>query len=163
MIVLGIDPGFDRLGLAIIKKNQTKEEVLFSACFQTNKKDDFPTRLLHVAEKVIETINHWRPEVIALETILFSKNQKTALQVAEVRGVLLYLAKKHNLIVAEYNPLQIKQTICGFGGADKKQIIDMVQKLVSLPTKKTTDDEYDAVAIGLTHIAHHKFINKPIF
>lgn len=157
MIILGIDPGYDRLGLAVIKKDNPKEKILFSTCVQTAKKDAFIKRLNQVVESTNKIIDKWQPQVMVLETILFSKNQKTALQIAEVRGALLYLASLKNLPVAEYNPLQVKQTICGFGGSDKKQITEMVKKLIEIKTIKTTDDEYDAIAIALTHSAHSHF------
>lgn len=152
MRILGIDPGFERLGIAILEKsgNNRKEKVIFSECFETKKELPHSQRLLLIGEKIKETIKKYKPDQIAVETLLWSKNKKTALQVAEARGVILFESARSNIILREFNPNQIKLAVTGYGKSDKKQIINMVEKLVELKSRKRHDDEYDAIAIALT-------------
>lgn len=151
-IILGIDPGYGRLGIAIIKKKAGKETLLHSECFETDSKLLHFKRLLLLGEKINEIINEYRPNQVAIETLLWSKNKKTALQVAEARGVIIFQASKHNILLREFNPNQVKLAITGYGKSDKKQIICMVEKLLKISKQKTkkSDDEYDAIAIALT-------------
>lgn len=150
-IILGIDPGYGRIGLAIIKKTRTGEELLHSECFETNIDISHPNRLLLISERVGQIIKKYNPEKAAIETLLWSKNKKTALQVAEARGTILSELAKHNLLICEYNPNQIKVAVTGYGKSDKKQIINMIPKLIKMELKtKRLDDEYDAIAVALT-------------
>lgn len=147
MKTIAIDPGYDRLGIAIF----LGETLVTSECF-IPQKTDHEYRLRQVGEKIREYINLHAPKFLAIETLFFSTNQKTALKVAEVRGVILYEAAQNNLVVFEYHPNEIKLAVTGHGASDKKQVTSMVQLL----TKKidaTYDDEYDAIAVGLTHNA----------
>lgn len=148
--ILGIDPGFGRLGLAIIEKLAGNQKLIHSECFETNSKESHPNRLLLLAEKILETIKKYHPDEMAVETLLFSKNQKTALQVAEARGVILLEAARSKVPVREFNPNQVKLAVTGYGKSDKKQIISMVGKLLKMEPKKRHDDEFDAIAIALT-------------
>jgi crossover junction endodeoxyribonuclease RuvC len=151
--VLGIDPGYERLGVAIIDKSSGQEVVLESACFKTSAKLPFPERLRTLGENLEQLIVKWQPAVLALEKLFFTSNQKTAIQVAEVRGMIIYLAASHGLKLVEYTPLEIKMCLTGYGRADKKQLTDMVGRLVKLPPRFRHDDEFDAVAVGLTYLA----------
>jgi crossover junction endodeoxyribonuclease RuvC len=148
--ILGIDPGYGRLGIAIIESASQNQRLIYSECFETNTKLPHPDRLLALNQKLNEVISEYQPQKIALETLLWSKNKKTALQVAEARGVILLTAKINNLRIYEYNPNQIKLAITGYGKSDKTQIIAMVKKLIKIDNKKRLDDEYDAIAIALT-------------
>lgn len=155
--ILGIDPGYGRVGLAIIEKTARGEKLLYSECFETDNKLPHPKRLLLIKEKVGEMIEKYKPQRIAVETLLWSKNKKTALQVAEARGVILSEAAEHNIFISEFNPNQIKLAITGYGKSDKKQIIAMIDRLIKIePLKnkqKRLDDEYDAIACALTCLA----------
>lgn len=155
--ILGIDPGFDRLGVCIIEKSKNKEVLLYSTCIVTNKKDDFAKRLSHIAQELLVILDTYHPHELAIETIFFTTNQKTAIAVAEVRGVCLYLSYNQGLVISEYSPPQIKLAIAGHGQANKKDIAHMVPKILghTLNTK-LLDDEIDAIAIALTHSAHRK-------
>ncbi len=153
MIILGIDPGYDRLGLAVIKQTAGKLELLYSDCFITNKKDAFSDRLLSVGNEIEKVLLDWQPNILAVEKLYFTTNQKTAMAVAEARGVITYLGAKHGLSLAEYTPREIKTCITGYGSADKKQIIEMIPKLIKLDKLIKYDDEYDAIGIALTHLA----------
>lgn len=159
MRILGIDPGYDRVGIAVIEKlPKQKEVLLYSECLQTSSKDDFYTRLGQVGVKIAETIEKYSPDSLAIETLFITKNQKTAMRVSEARGVIMYEAIRKNITVFEYNPLQIKIAVTGHGGSDKAQVMKMIPLLVKMNPKKTQDDEYDAVAVALTCLAHERII-----
>jgi crossover junction endodeoxyribonuclease RuvC len=155
MRILGIDPGFERLGIAVLEKDKTdrKERVLYSECFKTSAKLEFPERLKLLGQKVKEVIKEYTPEVLAIETLFLSNNQKTAMNVAEARGVVLYEGAQAGLEIFEATPPQIKLAVTGSGSADKAQIIKMVHMLVKLESVKNSDDELDAIAIALTAFA----------
>ena len=156
MRVLAVDPGYDRLGIAVLEKEKDAETLLFSDCIQTNKEDPFSTRLRAVAEAFEKTIIEYTPDVFASEALFFAKNQKTAIDVASARGTFMYIAGKHNLPVHEYTPLQIKIAVTGYGRSDKSQVTDMVTRLIKIEKKIKLDDEYDAIAVGLTCLAVEK-------
>lgn len=163
MKVLAIDPGFERLGIAVIEKERGgKEILLYSSCFTTSAKTPFEERLFLIGQEVRRVIKVWQPESLAIETLFFTTNQKTAMRVAEARGVILYEAKTSGLAIKEFTPLQVKIAITGYGRAEKKQIALMVKKLLVFKDKKTTDDEFDAVAVGLTFFAHHRYPHPPL-
>lgn len=153
MRVLGIDPGFERLGIAILEKEKNQKEVLlFSSCFKTNKNIPYHERLRLIGNHIKETIEQFTPDTLAIETLFLSSNQKTVMAVAETRGIILYESMLAGLHIKEFSPPQIKLTVCGNGKADKKAIQKMLPLLVKIPPKKMIDDEYDAIAIGLTGI-----------
>ncbi len=154
--ILAIDPGYERLGLAILEKRNEGEFCIFSETFQTSAKLDFKDRLFQIGKRVEFLLDSYGIEVLVLEDLFFNTNQKTALKVSEVRGVLIYLALNRNIKVFEYTPLQIKTAITGYGRADKKQILFMLKRLVKIEKDIKYDDEYDAIAIGLTFFAYNK-------
>lgn len=153
MKVLGIDPGYERLGVAIVEKEKGKETLLFSTCFRSNPKLPHQKRLAELAENVEVVIAEWQPHSAAFEDLFFNTNQKTALNVAEVVGVLRFLANKANMKVYEYTPSQVKVAVSGYGRANKEQVMSMVKKLLKIEKKEMLDDEFDAIAIALTHLA----------
>jgi len=162
MKILGIDPGYERLGVAILEKTNSakKERVVFSECFKTSTKLEFTERLFLIGEKIREIIKKYKPKILAIETLFLNTNQKTAMRVSEVRGVVLYEARRAGLEIFEASPPQIKNSITGYGHADKTQIIKMVKMLVDFTDKddkkQESDDELDAIAIALTAFAHQK-------
>ncbi|MFA5830303.1 MAG: crossover junction endodeoxyribonuclease RuvC [Candidatus Paceibacterota bacterium] len=168
MRVLGIDPGYERLGIAIVEKRENKDFLVYSECFQTMKEMPFHERLLQLGEKVGDIINAYQPTVLAIETLMFNTNQKTAMNVAEARGVILFQAIKNRLEIFEFTPLQIKIAITGYGRSDKNQITEMVKRLIKMPfaadfgaekkKKPIKDDEYDAIACALTCVASYNTI-----
>lgn len=157
MKILGIDPGYERLGIAIIEKapekNNNKETLLFSECFKTHKDTPFVDRLAEIGNEIESVIKKHKPEYLAIENLFFNTNQKTAMRVAEVRGTLLYIAKKAGLEIYEYTPLQIKSAVAGNGRGSKKDVINMLHKLISVDKKIQHDDEYDAIAVAITCFA----------
>ncbi len=164
MKILGIDPGYERLGIAIVEKNigDRKERVVFSECFKTPAKMEFSERLALLGVEVKRIITKYSPDSVAIETLFFETNQKTAMRVAEARGVIVYEVACAKIPIFEATPLQIKMATTGYGKADKAQIIKMVKMLVTLPAGKTrhggqaSDDELDAIAIALTGFAYMK-------
>lgn len=157
MTILAIDPGFGRCGVAVLEGGGSKATLHYSACIETDAKMLFSDRLLFVADEVVRLIETHKPDTIAIEELYFTNNAKTALHVAEVRGMLMYLAVSKNIPLVEYNPLAIKIAITGYGRATKEQVTKMVEKLVTIPTKKMLDDEYDAIALGLTALASAQY------
>ena len=154
MIILGIDPGFERLGIAILEKEKNqKEHVVFSECFKTSAKLEFPERLQLIGEQVEKIIKKYKPDVLAIETLFLTTNHKTVMNVAEARGVVIYEAKKAGLKIFEASPPQIKIATTGYGKADKEQVMRMVKLLVDIDKSKKSDDELDAIAIALTGFA----------
>ena len=154
MKIIAIDPGYERVGIAIVEKGKDgKEMMLFSECFKTSAKLALSERLALIGMKIAETIQTYAPERMAIESLFFTSNQKTAIAVAEARGVILYEGARAGLRIHEYTPMQIKVAVTGHGKADKQQVMFMTEKLVSLVKKVTSDDEMDAIAIGLTCLA----------
>lgn len=157
MKVLAYDPGYERLGVALLEKKDNKETLLYSACLQTEKEKDIHERIFALGERVEELITTHAPDAVALEKLFFNKNQKTAIAVAEMRGVLLYLGEKHGCLVREYTPQEIKVAVTGYGKSDKEQVIAMVKQLLPHAPQKALDDEYDAIAVGLTFLAIERY------
>lgn len=161
MITISIDPGYERIGIAVIKKDpKTKEELLFSECFKTNPKEKLHKRIYAVGEEIERIIQNYKPERFAIENVFHTNNTKTVLGVEQARGAFLFIAQKHNLSVSEYTPLQIKTAVTGYGRATKDQVYNMVCRLISLPPEVKQDDEIDAIAIGLTDLAFSKISTK---
>jgi crossover junction endodeoxyribonuclease RuvC len=153
MRIIAVDPGYDRLGIAILEKKD-KEKVIFSECFETSKNDLFENRLFAVGTRFLDLIEMYKPDAVVIEGLFFSKNAKTALKVSEVRGVLIFQAVKSELKVYEFTPNQIKTAVTGYGLAKKNDVYFMVSKILkddSLINKR--DDEIDAIAVGLTYFA----------
>lgn len=164
MKVLSIDPGFERVGIAIIEKTHLqKDKLVYSLCFKTSAKISFPERLKNIGIEIEKIIKKYKPEVLAIEKLYFTTNQKTAMGVAEARGMILYIASKNNLAVCEYTPPQIKLAVTGYGKASKEMIMSMVPKLIDIKDIIKSDDELDAIAIGLTCLACEKLIFKGDF
>jgi len=149
MRILGIDPGYDRIGVAVITEENRKEHVLFSSCIETNRKESFANRLLFLAQQIEVILETWKPDLLAIETLFFQNNKTTAMRVSEARGVIIYLATKAGLGIQEINPGTIKNTMTGNGRASKQEVIKMVQLTTGVRSAKH-DDEYDAIAVGIT-------------
>lgn len=158
MIILGIDPGYERVGIAILQKEKgaKKETILYSNCFKTSAKLNLPERLLLIGKELEDVIKKWKPEKLSIEKLYFEKNQKTAMGVSEARGAIIYVCKSFGLEILEYTPLQIKNAVTGYGKATKQAVYDMVSKLVELPKGIKQDDEIDAIAVAITGFAHEK-------
>lgn len=156
MRILSIDPGVERVGIAILEKKEGKEHLVHSECFKTSSRLPHNERLTLIGTRVEELIQEHNPKSLAIEKLFFEKNTTTAMAVSEAKGVIVYEASKKGLVVFEYTPLQIKVAITGYGKSDKKAIMDMVPRIIQVPSRTMIDDEVDAIAIGLTCFAHEK-------
>ena len=169
MKIIAVDPGYDRVGLAILEKSfepgqPGREEWLYSQTFQTQKDLDINQRLFAVGERVSDLCREYEVEYLALEKLFFNSNQKTAMHVAEARGVIIYAAQQAGAQIQEFTPLQIKVAVTGHGRSDKQAVIGMTKRLIHIPEtphqstkrEKRLDDEYDAIACGLTFFAHFR-------
>jgi crossover junction endodeoxyribonuclease RuvC len=156
MRILAIDPGYEKIGVAILEKNLGKEVLLFSECFNTLRTESSDERLCALGKEVERVIEEYSPKCLAIEKLFFENNQKTAMRVAEARGVIIYEASRAGLSVTEFTPLQAKVAITGYGRGTKDQMKFMVEKLVHIGKKIKEDDEYDAIALGLTYFAYEK-------
>ena len=143
---VAVDPGYDRLGIAVFEGTT----LIHSECF-TPPKGAFPERLLALYRHLGALFKKHKPDTLAIETLFFTKNQKTAMKVAEARGVVQMAAEESGVAVHEYSPQSVKIAVTGSGNADKEGVIRMVERLVTLPKAKRHDDEYDAIALGIAH------------
>ena len=160
MIIIGIDPGYERLGIAVLEKSiatGNKECLLFSECFKTSTKLKFEERLQKVGNEIKKIIKKYKPEILAIETLFLNTNHKTVMHVAEVRGVIIYEGMGAGLKVFEASPPQIKIATTGYGRANKEQMMKMIKILIKVDKKIKSDDELDAMAIALTAFTHMRF------
>ena len=148
MKILGIDPGFDRLGWAIIEHDL---KIIDFGIIETSRDSEIDERLLEIHKKIKNIINTFEPECIAIERLFFAKNTKTAIDVAKCIGVILLTTKLSGLQFHEYSPSQVKQAITGYGRATKKQIQNMIMKILKISELPKPDDAADALAIAACH------------
>jgi len=161
MRIISIDPGFERIGIAILEKNQgEKETLVFSECFKTTPKISLNERIKNIGEEMEILITKYKPNALAIEKLYFTTNQKTVMGVAEARGVIIYCGTKNNLSIFEYTPPQIKVAVTGYGKASKEMVMSMVPKLIEINKNIKSDDELDAIAIGITCLACEKSLLK---
>lgn len=155
MRILAIDPGYERVGIAVLEKGN-RDKLLYSDCFMTDKTLPFPKRLHLIGREAERIVRKYKPRAVALEKLYFNSNQKTASMVSEVRGAILFIAGNHGLSVFEYTPQKVKAAITGYGKGGKEQVMKMVRNLISLEKEIRYDDEYDAIAVGLTCLASER-------
>ena len=153
MRVLAIDPGYGRCGIAVLEKTAGKDLLLYSHCIETPAHAEFAARLRMIVEEVERALREYAPACLAMEKLFFNANQKTAMRVAEVRGAILSAAAAAGIAISEYSPGEVKSAAAGDGRADKKQVATMLHMLVSIRKPIRHDDEYDAIAVGVTHLS----------
>jgi len=160
MIILGIDPGTTRIGYAVIeKKDSDNLNLLTCGCLESKNKEQ-KDRLKEISDLILDLILKYRPEVLGIEKLFFTKNAKTALAVAEARGVIINSANSLN--IREFTPLEIKVAITGYGKAEKEQVKKMACRILKLEKMPKIDDTSDALAIALTACyTNPKFTIKP--
>ena len=155
MRVLAIDPGFDRCGVAVIEYVAGKEHLLYSACIETDRKATHAARLATIGTTLTDIIKRYTPTALGIETLFFNKNVTTGIKVAEARGMILYIAEQHGLTIYEHGPQEVKVAVTGYGNSDKAAVYAMIQRLIPTVPQKAKDDEYDAIAVGITTLAQH--------
>ena len=155
MRVISVDPGYDRIGVAVLEYIEGKEKLIYSCCIQTNKSHTLLDRLQDMGQQFTSLLETHTPDTLGIETLFFNTNQKTAIGVAQARGIIIYLAQAAGCQVYEFGPQEVKVAVTGYGKSDKHAVIDMVLRLMPDAPKKALDDEYDAIAVGITCLAHY--------
>lgn len=151
MVILGIDPGYAIVGYGVIRTERGRYVPLEHGAVVTKAGQDFNRRLEIVYDGIAEVLQKWRPEAVSLEKLFFQNNQKTAIGVAEARGVILLAAQKARVPVFEYTPLQVKLAVTGYGQAQKPQVMEMTRRLLCLKEVPKPDDTADALAMAICH------------
>jgi len=154
-IIVGIDPGYDRVGVAIGQKNDSNWQVFAHTCIQTDKKTHLFKRYQQITEELEALLIKYQVTEAGIESLFWFKNQSTALDVSEARGVIIATLLRHQIKIAEYTPLQIKQSLTGYGRADKKAVEKMVRMELALEGK-IIDDDIDALATMICHECSRK-------
>jgi crossover junction endodeoxyribonuclease RuvC len=156
MIILGIDPGSTIVGYAVINKNKNRcLSVVDFGCIITDKFFTTGERLKKIYKEITKLLEKHKPELVSVETLFFFKNLKTIMPVSQTKGVILLAAAEKKLPVFEFTPLQMKMAICGYGRAEKKQVIEMIKKSVDLSkfdlkkNNRKKDDSFDALGIAI--------------
>ncbi len=149
--ILGIDPGYAIVGCGIVEYSRSTFTTLEYGAITTPAGTDFCRRLSIIYEQLTELIVQFKPEALSIEKLFFNTNQKTAIDVAQARGVILLAASNAGIPCFEYTPLQVKQAVVGYGRAEKRQVIDMVTKLLRLKKAPKPDDVADALALAICH------------
>lgn len=151
MIVMGIDPGFARIGYGILNYENDKYKVIEYGSITTEAGIKFSRRLYKIADELEKLLQKYKVDAVAIEDLFFNTNTKTAINVAQARGVILYILEKNSINIFEYTPLQIKQALVGYGRADKIQIMNMVKSDLHLEKMPKLDDTTDALAMAICH------------
>ena len=160
MIILGIDPGTAITGYGLIEAQGSRCRLLDYGCVRTSPSQPTPQRLEKLYLGMRQLLEEGKPQQVAVEKLFFNRNITTAIPVGQARGVLLLACAQQGLDVAEYTPLQIKQSIVGYGRAEKQQIQFMVARLLHMKAPPKSDDAADALAIALSHAQY--LLTKPL-
>lgn len=150
MIILGIDPGLAIVGYSLVDYTNKQYKLLASGAIKTNQTDREEKRLLEVFEDMCFLCKKYKPDVASIEKLYFFKNQKTVMQVSQARGVILAALEKYKIPIFGYTPIEVKQTITGFGRASKDDVKKYVEFYIELPDTKL-DDTIDSIAIAICH------------
>ena len=151
MLILGIDPGYAIIGWGVIRFERGKYIPVDFGAITTNAGVPFNRRLEQIYDQLNELLDTHHPDAVAVEKLYFQNNQKTAIDVAQARGVTMLALQKHNVPVFEYTPLQVKSAVTGFGQAQKPQVMEMTKRLLRLKAVPKPDDTADALAIAICH------------
>lgn len=147
--ILGIDPGYGRVGWGVIEKRRNGFFHIAHGCIETSAKASFSQRLHHIHEVLLKIVERFEPSHAGVEELFFCKNVTTAIKVGQARGVILLTLEQQGLKVSEFTPLQIKQAVTGYGKAEKKQVQKMVQVQLNMKGRVTQDDAADALGVAL--------------
>ena len=151
MIILGIDPGYAIVGYGIIKYEKNRFTVLDFGAITTPANVNFSDRIMSIYDDLEYLLQKYKPDAMAVEKLFFNTNQKTAIDVAQARGVIVLAAKMNGAECFEYTPLQVKQSVVGYGRAEKKQVQEMTRQLLGLSAVPKPDDTADALAMAICH------------
>lgn len=156
MLVLGIDPGTATTGFGVVEGRGSRLRAVDYGIISTPAGMDMPDRLCLIHKGLSQIIDRYQPQVAAVEQIFYHRNAKTVITVAQSRGVVLYTAASEGIQVYEYTPLQVKQSVVGYGQAEKRQVQMMVQRILSLKEVPKPDDAADALAVAICHLHGHR-------
>lgn len=156
MVILGVDPGTATTGYGLVEEKAGKVILVDYGVIITKPQNTSEQRLEIIYDQLSDLIEEYNPDEIAVEELFFSTNVKTAMSVSQARGVILLATQKSGIPLSEYTPNQVKNGICGYGGADKKQVQKMVQMLLNLKEIPKPDDAADALAIAICHSCSRK-------
>lgn len=159
MIIIGIDPGYAIVGIGVVEYVGNKFRTLEYNAITTLAGMPTVERLKKIYTEMTMYIDKYKPDAVAIEELFFNSNQKTAINVAQARGVLLVAVANKNVPISEYTPLQVKQSVTGYGRADKKQIQSMVKMILGLNVIPKPDDAADALALAICHAHSNKMNN----
>lgn len=151
MVVLGIDPGYAIVGWGVIEYSHSHFKVLGYGAITTEAQTPFPERLQIIYNDMCYLFTKYKPEVMSMEKLFYNSNQKTVIDVAQARGVITLAAQMNNKSIFEYTPLQVKQSVTGYGRAEKKQVMEMTRSILNLPEVPKPDDTADALAMAICH------------
>lgn len=151
MIILGIDPGYAIIGWGVLEYNANKFKVMDYGAITTEAHTDFPLRLQQIYMGMNDIFDKYHPQVMSMEKLFYNNNAKTVIDVAQARGVITLSAKMHGVEIAEYTPLQVKQSVTGYGRAVKKQVQEMTRVILNLEKIPKPDDTADALAMAICH------------
>lgn len=159
LVILGIDPGLAAVGIGVIEHSGRSTRLVMAELIRTGKGWDLARRLKRIYDGIRDVVHRFRPDAAAIETLYFAANVKTAVQVAQARGVAILATADEGVRLYEYTPLQIKQAVAGHGRASKQQIQRMVQRLLAMDKPPPSDHTADALAAAICH-AHHFRMNQ---
>lgn len=151
MIVLGIDPGYAIVGCGVVEYKNNHFRVLDYGAITTQAHTPFNERIEKIFDEAEELMVKYKPDAMAIEKLFFNTNQKTAIDVAQARGALVLAAQKNRIPIFEYTPLQVKQSVVGYGRAEKKQVQEMTRVMLNLEKIPKPDDAADALAMAICH------------
>jgi len=160
MKIIGIDPGIHITGYGIISETDGEHNCLGWGAIRTKAGALLPFKLKQIADGIRAAICKYNPDCLAMEESFFAKNPNSALKLGIARGVVMLVAEEAGLTMDEYSPLLIKQTVTGYGGADKRQVKIMVRHILSLKEDPSPLDASDALAVAITHASHTKLSRK---
>lgn len=154
MRVLGIDPGSESLGWGVLEGGPLRYRGIAYGAIRPGRGLSFPKRLSKIHTGLLEVIERYSPDNLAVEEAFFARNAKVAIKLGQVRGVVLLVGETSGLVISEYSPRLVKQTIVGYGNAEKPQVQEMVRVLLKLEKAPEPHDAADALAIGICHFHH---------
>ena len=151
MRILGLDPGIATIGFGLIESDRSKYSLVCCGVITTPAHTSLSSRLEQIYDDLTQLLEAFKPEAVSIEELFFNTNITTGIAVAHGRGVILLACQKAGIKIYEYTPLQVKQAVCGYGRAEKSQVMDMVKRLCNLKAPPKPDDAADAVALALCH------------
>ena len=160
MTVIGIDPGIEKTGIGIVQLNDNKLSLIHKELIYTSSKEKFEIRLEKIYNKLFGILSSYELDYASVEKLFFSKNVKTAITVAEVRGIIILALQQFKIPIYEYTPLQIKQGLIGYGRGTKRQVQELIKIILNSDEIEKRDDVADGIALAIVHINTHKTLSK---